>query len=96
MKTRSKVSKLLKTDGEYTETAEEQAQVLNDFFSSVFTKEDLNNIPQLSKRYEGDPMANINITPEMVLKKLRKLKVHKSAGPDGLRPRILKETAEKI
>jgi hypothetical protein len=96
LKTRSKISKLLKSDGTYTETPEEQAQVLNDFFSSVFTKEDLVNIPSLDDRYSGDPLENMYITSDMVLKKLKKLKIHKSAGPDGLHPRILRETAEVI
>ena len=66
------------------------------FFSSVFTKEDLDNIPLLNNRYTGDPLKKLSITPEMVLTKLKKLKINKSAGPDGHHPRILKETAEAI
>ncbi len=51
---------------------EQQAQVLNKFFSSVFTEEDLSQIPNLEKRYQNDPLENIHITAEMVLKKLKK------------------------
>ncbi len=32
----------------------------------------------------------------MVLKKFEKLRNNKSAGPDGIHPRIMKETAEAI
>ena len=96
IKTRSKISHLTKEDGSLTQTYEEQAQVLNMFFSSVFTEEDLSQIPILENRQENDPMANIHITPEMVLKKLKALKNTKSAGPDKIHPRILKETAEVI
>ncbi len=32
----------------------------------------------------------------MVLKKLKKLKINKSDGPDGIHTRILKKTAEEI
>ena len=96
LKTRSKIADLLKSDGTLTQTEEEKAQVLNDFFSSVFTEEDLSNIPTLEDRYSNDPISDIHITPEMVLKNLKKLKIHKSAGPDGIHPRCLKETAEAL
>ena len=96
LKTKSRLSRLKKEDGTLTETQDEQAQVLNDFFSSVFTEEDLSSIPNLEDRYQNDPLGNIHITPAMVLKKLNKLKVHKSAGPDGIHPRVLKETADAI
>jgi hypothetical protein len=39
LKTRSKIADLLKSDGTLTQTEEEQAQVLNDFFSTVFTED---------------------------------------------------------
>jgi hypothetical protein len=66
----------LKSNGTYTETAEEQAQVLNEFFSSVFTKEDLDNIPSLDDRYTGDPLEYLHITSDMVLKKFTNQLVH--------------------
>ena len=56
----------------------------------------MSNIPQLDKRFIGDPLENFLITQEMVKKKLKKLKVNKSAGPDGIHPRVLKETADAI
>ena len=34
---------------------------------------------------------NINITEDKLLKKLQKLKISKSAGPDGVHPRVLNE-----
>ena len=41
-------------------------------------------------------LLNINITEEMVKKKLSKLKICKSPGPDGLHPRVLKELTDVI
>ena len=41
-------------------------------------------------------MANIHINAKMVLRKFKKLKLNKSAGPDGIHPHILKETAKAI
>ncbi len=83
-------------DGTCTENAQQKAPVLNDFFSSVFTYEYLSQIPILEDRYQNDRMGIIHITPKMILKMLNKLKVYKTAGLDGLHPRILKETAEAI
>ena len=40
-----------------------------------------------------DEFINIDINHSEVYQKLRGLKVNKSTGPDGLHPRILKETA---
>ena len=50
----------------------------------------------MDKRYNEHPLESFQITKEIVAKKLKKLKVNKSAGPDGIHPRILKETAEAI
>jgi len=36
---------------------------------------------------------DLEITEEDVIKKLQNLKISKSAGPDGIHPRVLKELA---
>ena len=41
-------------------------------------------------------LIDIEITEDIVEKKLRKLKVNKSAGPDGFHPRILSERSTSI
>jgi len=41
-------------------------------------------------------MNNIDVTEEMVLKKLLKLKIDKSPGPDMIHPRVLKEIGVQI
>lgn len=41
-------------------------------------------------------MADIEITESGVLKLLQHLKVHKAAGPDQIRPRVLKEMANLV
>ena len=70
--------------------------MLNNFFASVFTIENTDNMPILMQRHTGEPLAHVEITPGMVEKKLKKLKPTKSAGPDGLHPRVLLETASTI
>ena len=75
----------------------EMAKELNLYFASVFTKEDMNNIPEvLRERCFSEELKEISISREMVLGKLMGLKVDKSPGPDNLHPRVLKEVALEI
>ena len=72
-----------------------KANVLNEYFSSVFTNEDTTNIPTL----EEDPLPEISpiyICPEGVAQLLHNLKPQKAAGPDRLPSRFLKEVANEI
>ena len=41
-------------------------------------------------------MGDFNITPKMVEKKLSKLNVNKSCGPDGIHPLVLQKTASEM
>ena len=53
---------LERDDGSLTETDYEAANVLNLFFTSVFTNESLSNIPSLSKKFNGEDLNNISIS----------------------------------
>ena len=55
--------------------------MLNDFFASVFTKEDEESI-EINNMSNGKFLQSITITPSMVSEKLRNLKIYKSPGPD--------------
>jgi endonuclease/exonuclease/phosphatase family metal-dependent hydrolase len=90
------VSPLEKQDGELTNKDIEKAEVLNSFFASVFTKEDLSNVPTLASRGYDQPLGTVTITQEDVLKRIRKLKPNKSSGPDDIHPRILREIKEEV
>ena len=95
-KVKAGISDLEKGDGSYAHTDSEKAEVLNEFFSSVFTREDLKDIPEPRSRNKEDILEDILITDEDVRKKLQKLNPTKSPGPDGLHPRVLKEAANEI
>ncbi len=75
LKTRSKISQLFKLIGTLTQIEEQHTQVLNEFFSNVFTEEDLNQIPTLETWYQNDPMEYIHIIADMVLKTYKKKKI---------------------
>jgi len=53
-------------------------------------------MPILDTRHNRIALSDLIISSDMVAKKLKKLKPTKSAGPDGLHPRVLKETADTI
>ena len=76
--------------GRKTNCDEEKAEVLNDFFEEVFIKENINSIPKIQpKIYEE--MKHIEISYQEVNKILKEINPNKSAGPDELPGRILKE-----
>lgn len=96
-KVRCGVDDLTREDGSIASSDEDKANELNKFFASVFTVEDMGNMPNVEAYFQGDtPLSEIIITASNVCKKLKNLKGDKSAGPDGLHPRVLKETAEEI
>ena len=74
---------------------EQKAQVLNSFFTSVFTEENLKTKPEIDHR-DCVPLEDIEFSREEVLKKLNHMDVGKSPGPDSIHPRVLKELAEEL
>ena len=70
-----------------------KADVLNNYFSTVFTNEDLTSLPTI----DSDPIPDIsplNIDPVGVQKLLECLDAHKALDTDNIQPRLLKETAD--
>ena len=72
----------------------EKAEVLNNHFASVFTKEDTTNIPTIQTVNDNiEILDSINITSDKIIKQLNQLNIGKSPGPDGINAKVLKETA---
>jgi len=76
------------------------ADVMNKYFASVFTVEDLNNIPETVKIFtsalESDQLKTFEITEEDVRKKLDSLKASKSPGPDDIHAKLLYELRNEL
>ena len=68
---------------------------MNEQFKSVFTKEDLDNFPQIDDSGTPD-IPNLNISTEGLIKLLKAVNPNKANGPDNISCRILKEAAESI
>ena len=66
------------------------------FYSSVFTKENTNNIPKTTQRNLKEWLTDMEISKKRIKKSILQLKVSKAPGPDGLHPRLLKELAQQL
>ena len=85
----------LNENSSITDDNEEKANILNQYFSNVFTYEPVGNVPQLNL-YVNHEHPNIIFTKQTVLKLLKDLKTGKSPGPDGLHPRFLNELSNEL
>ncbi len=72
----------------------EKAETLNNFYKGVFTLEDKDHVPSPTNIFPGPNLMDIEITEDMVKKKLDELNHNKSPGSDGHHPRILSEMKE--
>ena len=76
-------------------TAVENANILRDQFSSVFTHEPEGELPPFSTRTIAS-IFDILITEDMVHNKIIKLSLNKSCGPDELHPWLLLELVDEL
>ena len=98
-KGRTKVGPVKDEVGNLVSDSKEMANLFNDYFSSMFTKENLKNIPMVDVKGLGDnngALENIDINKERVAKALGTLKMNKAAGIDGLNSSFIKGCSSGI
>jgi len=95
-KVRQSVADLKDDTGQVLSDNTAKASALNNYFTSVFTKEDTENVPTLESVDTEQKLSHIVIQPEDVQKRLLKLNTTKSAGPDGIHPRVMKELSHQL
>ena len=98
-KVRDKVGPLENNRGNIISEGFQIAEVLNEYFRSVFTTEDIGSLPVPFTKFEGNKSEHLGqlfVTPVMIANKIKKMKDNKSPGVDGLPPKLLKETVEQI
>ena len=71
-----------------------QAQMLNDFYASVFEQERAES-PHIDQ-WDGPTIQSVAITESIVKEKLKNLKRFSSPGPDGIENIVLLEACEEL
>ncbi|GAB0205305.1 mitochondrial enolase superfamily member 1 [Grus japonensis] len=95
-RTRENVGPLRNEMGELVTQDMEKAEVLNDFFASVFTGKCLSHTAQVTEGRDWETAEPPTVGEDQVREYLRNLKVHKSVGPDELHPWVLRELADEV
>ena len=91
-KTKKSVCKLTKGNGELTNNEQDTANVLNDYFASVFEVENDNVIPSFEERAYTNTLSMIEINEDLVLKSMKRINPSKSPGPDMFHPNLIRQT----
>ena len=96
--TNSSVGTLLSQHDQLVTDDEDKANILNTFFSGVFTSESLSDLPSMESavKSNGTSICDICITPLAVQDRLSKIEPNKAFGPDGISPRVLKELSTQL
>ena len=74
----------------------EKANLFQKYFGGVYTKEPDGDMPYFEEREYNEILSNLNVTEETIMKKLKKIKINKSPGPDSIHPRVLREISNEI
>ena len=90
-KIKSNVGPLLKQNGEITSDDNEMTELLNTYFSSVFSAEGDGPIPTLSRLSSEETLLTTFFDESDIIEKIDKMKPTTSPGTDGITSTILKE-----
>ena len=93
---KSGIGPLANDNGETISDNKQMADTFNEYFSSVFTstKDNCANNNNLIK--SNHKLPDLKVTEKQVLKKIEKMKINKSPGPDNFYPRIIKNVKHMI
>ena len=89
-KVRDTVGPLENNRGNIISDRFQMAEVLNEYFSLVFTTEDISSLPVPFTKFEGNTSEHLGqlfVTPEMIANTIKKMKDNKSPGVDGIPPK---------
>ena len=98
-KTKDRIGPLVDETGSVVTSDKEAADLLNVYFTSVFTVEDKTEIPVLENILEGGLEAQLDVVKfpvSLVLEKLNRLKPGKSPGVDNISTLFLKNVCNEV
>ena len=94
-KSNNGIGPLKNSTGSLITEEKEMAETLNNFFASVFTKEDKTNIPVRELETE-ETLVNIVFTRDKIREKIKNLKPNSAPGPDKITVNILQAAREEL
>jgi hypothetical protein len=94
IKSRPRVGPFRRADGSYSVSDQENADILAEYFASVYTEEVL-PIPCLAKRTQAS-LSSVDFTTDVVKKSILKLKRGSAPGPDCIHTDVLIESCDTI
>jgi ribonuclease P/MRP protein subunit RPP40 len=80
----------LMKDGKMVSDSEGMSKVLNEYFGTVFTNEDMSSMPRSEGVVNGRGLHKIEITEEQVVRAIKILQDNKAPGVDGLNSTFIK------
>ena len=85
LRVKDSIGLLKDNDGAVISNNKEMAESLNEYFSTVFTLEDINALPATEQLLEEGKtcIEQLVVTPGMIEAKIKGLKDNKSPGADG-------------
>ncbi|GAB0188654.1 mitochondrial enolase superfamily member 1 [Grus japonensis] len=95
-RTRENVGPLRNETGDPVTQDMEKAEVLNDFFASVFTGKCLSHTAQVTEGRDWENAEPPAVGEDEVQEYLRNLKVHKPMAADEMYPQVLRQMADEV
>ena len=87
----------LKDGDVFTSDDDKMAGLLNEFFSSIFTTEDVTHLPVPKLTYTGSfPLHTVDFRQDTIEHKLAKLRTSSAPGPDKICPRLLQSISDVV
>ena len=94
-KVKEDIQCIIQETGEVHSENKEKAELLNHFFSSVFTQEDVGNVPAFKNRTNSS-LEEVQIDTPTIIKLLGMMKKTKSQCPDDIHPKFIKESSKEL
>ena len=95
----NKIGPLKDSLGNVIQNNTEAADLLNNYFASVFTREDIRSIPEPELVFKGTQsqcLSEILITEEIVQDRLSRINTNKCQGPDEVHGKLLYEMRQEL
>ena len=94
-KSHTGIGPLKDADGHLITDDKKMAEKLNNFFASVFTNENIHDIPTREQETNIE-VESVSFTKNIIRDKIKGLKANSASGPDGISTNILQNAREEL